>query len=201
VKVYVVRHGDREKGNYFNKYLKHQDEPLSESGETKAKMLCSYFKNINVSGIYTSEYLRTEQTAKYVAELKNITPKKDRRLNEIDTGVIESLSDDEIKKQYPKFWTDFSSYTQDVRFPDGETGEEVKLRQKELLDDILKYGQDVLLLSHSGYIRLLACHILGIPVYKRHQFKVDFCGIMELYYDDENKFWRIIKWNQIAEIQ
>ena len=103
MKIYVIRHGDKAEGDYFNKYLKHQDEPLNESGEVKAKMLCSYFKNINVSQIYTSEYLRTKQTAKYVAELNNITPIEDRRLNEIDNGVIVSISDDEIKKQYPKF--------------------------------------------------------------------------------------------------
>ena len=42
MKVYVVRHGDKAEGDYFNEYLKHQDEPLSESGEAKAKMLCTY---------------------------------------------------------------------------------------------------------------------------------------------------------------
>ena len=41
MKVYVVRHGDKAEGDYFNEYLKHQDEPLSESGEAKAKMLCT----------------------------------------------------------------------------------------------------------------------------------------------------------------
>lgn len=199
MKVYVVRHGDKAEGDHFNEYLKHQDEPLSESGEAKAKMLCTYFKDISITQIYTSEYLRTKQTAKYVAELKRITPIEDRRLNEIDNGVIEFLSDEEIKKRFPKFWTDFFSYSKDVRFPDGETGEEVKTRQKELFDNILKYGQDVLLFSHEGYMRLLACHILGIPVYKRNQFKFDFCGIMELYYDVENKLWKIVRLNQIVE--
>ena len=91
MKVYVVRHGDKAEGDYFNEYFKHQDEPLSESGEAKAKMLCTYFKDISITQIYTSEYLRTKQTAKYVAELKRITPIEDRRLNEIDNGIIESF--------------------------------------------------------------------------------------------------------------
>lgn len=115
-------------------------------------------------------------------------------------GVIEPMSEEEIKETHPEFWKNYFSFSKDVRFPEGETGEEVKERQKDLLDELLQNNEDVLLISHEGYIRLLMCHLLGLPVFKRHLFKVDFCGIMEFEYDTATQVWRIIKFNTTLDI-
>lgn len=159
-----------------------------------------FFDHVEIKRIIASEYLRTSQTAKYIAENKCITVEKDKRLNEIDNGIIESMDDEEIIEKYPEFWRDFNSHTMDVRFPEGETGEEVKLRQKNLLDELIQRDEDVFLVSHEGYIRLLICHLLDIPVYKRHMFQVDMCGIMEFEYNKTTKEWRIIRFNYTLDM-
>jgi broad specificity phosphatase PhoE len=200
MKIFIVRHGDKEKGNYYNEYLRHQDSPLSSEGNQKAKKLYHYFEHKKITKIMVSEYLRTDQTAKYIAEKKGLQVIKDKRLNEIDNGIIEALSDEEIKEKYPEFWEDFFSYSKDVRFPEGETGEEVKVRQQDLLKELIKNDEDVLLISHEGYIRLLICQLLELPVYKRNLFKVDMCGIMEFEYDRKINAWRIVKFNQTVDI-
>lgn len=199
MRVYIVRHGDKEKDNYYNSDLRHEDPPLSGEGRQKAKKLLDYFKDKHINRIIVSEYLRTEQTAQYVAESKGLAVIKDRRLNEIDNGVIESMTDEDIKKKYPRFWEDFFSYSKDVRFPEGETGEEVRARQKTLLYELIKNNEDVLLVSHEGYIRLLVCNLLDVPVYKRNLFKVDMCGIMELKYDKKIESWVIVKFNHTLD--
>ena len=117
------------------------------------------------------------------------------RLNEIDNGIIEQLTDEEIIARYPEFWRDFMGGQVDVRFPEGETGEEVKARQADLLRDVIARDEDCLLISHEGYIRLLLCHILGLPVYKRRLFHIDFCGITELLYDQQTGVWRLLRVN------
>jgi broad specificity phosphatase PhoE len=198
VRIYIVRHADKAKGEYRNEYLRHQDEPISPGGERKAEKLVEYFENIEVKKILISEYLRTEQTARYLAENKGLRPIQDKRLNEIDNGTIELMSDAQIKEQYPAFWADFYGHAKDVRFPGGETGEEVKARQKDLLDELIRRDEDALLISHEGYIRLLMCHLLGLPVYKRYLFRVNFCGIMEFEYLKETGEWKIIRFNQTA---
>lgn len=200
MRIFIVRHGDKEKGNYYNEDLRHQDSPLSKIGEQKAEKLIHYFEPKQMKKIIVSEYLRTEQTAQYVAKNKGFQVIKDKRLNEIDNGIIESMSDEKIIEKYPEFWNDFISYSKDVRFPEGETGEEVKDRQKDLLDELIQNDEDVLLFSHEGYIRLLMCHLLGIPVYKRNLFKVDLCGIMEIEYDEKIKTWSIIKFNHTLDV-
>lgn len=195
MKLYFVRHGDKEREDYYNQLLRHQDPPLTEEGLSKSRRLVDYFKDKHVDKIMTSEYLRAYQTSRYVAEDKGLRVTKDSRLNEIDNGAIESMSDEEIKGKYPEFWDDFFSFTKDVRFPEGETGEEVKARQKDLLDGLLENDEDVLLITHEGYIRLLVCHLTGLPVYKRILFNIDMCGITEIEYDKELKMWRVLRVN------
>ena len=200
MRIYIVRHGDKEKGDYYNESLRHHDSPLSEDGKQRAKKLYDYFEDKQIKRIITSEYLRTNQTAQYIAESKGLQVVKDKRLNEIDNGIVESMSDEEIEEKYPDFWKDFFSYSKDVRFPEGEAGEDVKARQKDLLDELMQKDEDVLLISHEGYIRLLMCYLLDIPVYKRNLFRVDMCGILEFEYDKKIKAWIIIKFNHTLDI-
>lgn len=194
-----MRHGDKEKGDFFNERLRHQDNPLSEAGRERAKRLCGFFEHRPISKIIASEYLRTEQTASYIAEKKGLKITRDGRLNEIDNGLIDSMGIDEISEKFPEFYREYFSFSKDVRFPGGENGEEVFARQKSLLEDILREGEDVLLISHDGFMRTLACFLLELPPYKRCLFKADLCGIMEAAYDEDLKAWRIIRFNQTSE--
>ena len=196
MKVYFVRHGEKHWGGHYNPTLRHQDEPLNETGEHQAIALCTRFEGLNISRILISPYRRTAETAKYVASAKGLFPEVDERLNEIDNGVIESLDADEIKGSYPDFWRDFTAHNKDVRFPGGETGAEVKARQDELMEDLKASNQDVLLVGHEGYMRLLVCNLLGLPVYKRHLFRIGFCGMIELEYNRESDEWIIVRINQ-----
>lgn len=197
MKVYIVRHGDKESGEYFNTVLNHQDPPLSNDGIRKAKKLVDYFEEKFIKKIIVSEYIRTQETAKFLANKKKLPVLKDKRLNEIDNGIIETMCDDEIKKNYPEFFKDFFSYSKDVRFPNGENSEEVRIRQKSLLDELIERNEDVVLISHEGYIRLLICHLINLPLYKRNLFHVDLCGISEFEYKQNNNSWKVIRINEV----
>ncbi|HWR24500.1 MAG TPA: histidine phosphatase family protein [Feifaniaceae bacterium] len=196
MRLYIVRHGNREDTpSYYNEKLRHQDFPITGEGEETALRLAEYFAAHPVKKLYVSEYLRAAQTAAPVAKRLGLTPAVDARLNEIDNGIVEQLTDEEIMARYPEFWRDFWSGQTDVRFPEGETGEEVKSRQADLLRDLVTWDEDCLLVSHEGYIRLLLCHILGLPVYRRRSFHIDFCGVTELLYEKETGAWKVLRVN------
>ncbi len=196
MRLSIVRHTNKaEDLAYYNERLRHQDFPITGEGEENALRLAKYFAAHPVRKIFISEYLRTAQTATPVAAQLGVTPVVDARLNEIHNGIIEQLTDEEIIARYPEFWRDFMSGATDVRFPEGETGEEVRARQADLLKDLIAQDEDCLLISHEGYIRLLLCHILGLPVYRRRLFHIDFCGITELLYDQETGAWKVLRVN------
>ena len=193
MKLYFVRHAERDTGgDYHNPLLGHQDNPLTERGLTQARRLPAAFAGKEFSSIRVSAYLRTAKTAERLAADRGMVPVVDARLNEIDNGRIEGLTPEEIQDAFPDFWKEYSARTSDCRFPGGETGAEVKARQDALLKELVDKGEDAVLVCHEGFIRLLLCNVLGMPVYLRHKFKIDFCSMTELEYDRDRGEFRVL---------
>jgi broad specificity phosphatase PhoE len=196
MKWYIVRHADKEKGDFFNPKLRHQDQPISAKGRIEAQELYSFFGDKAAARIFVSEYVRTEQTIRYVAQKMKRSPIVDARLNEVDNGLIEGLSGQEIQQKFPAIWNAFKERDSDFQFPEGESGEEALDRIKSFMEEKQELDKDLILVSHDGLIRLLVCHILGIAVYRRWDFRVDTCGIMEIEYQPEFERWKLIRFNQ-----
>jgi broad specificity phosphatase PhoE len=195
---YILRHAHKEIGDYYNPILRHQDEPITAKGKEAAHQLWPFFSDKQISAIYISCYLRTAQTIAHVASQLGIAPVVDERLNELDNGLFEKMSAEELQETFPDIWRAFRERRQDFRFPEGETGEEACGRAAEFLIEKQKKhdGETIILVCHEGLIRVMACHILGLPVYDRWNFRVDFCGIMEIKYQPEYQKWQLVRFNQ-----
>ena len=125
---YIIRHATKEQGAFFNPRLRHQDEPISAPGRSAAQKLCAYFDGKAIAAIYISAYLRTRQTGEPLARQLGLTPIVDERLNEIDNGRLDGMTDEQIQQTYPEVWHAFRSRSADFRFPEGETGSEARQR-------------------------------------------------------------------------
>lgn len=193
--VYFVRHGHKAEGDHYNAELNILDDPLSGEGQSDALRLADYFSGIDVRKIIASAYRRTQQTAAPVARRKGLEIRIDARVNEINNGELRNMTGDEAAA-YPELWRDFSQHRRDVRFPGGESGEDVKKRQDSFLRDMEREDGNVLVVSHDGFIRLLMCNLLGLPVYMRHRFKTNMGGISLIEYDQNEEQWEIIRFNQ-----
>ena len=194
---YFVRHAEKELGNYLNPILRHQDEPITRKGLVESDKLLQFFSDKQISHIYISAYQRTGQTIAVTARALNLVPVIDSRLNEIDNGRIEGLTDDEIHQAFPDVWKGFRERNSDFRFPDGETGEEVRERLGQFIKEKLQQRskENLIAVAHDGLIRILMCHILNLPVYRRWNFRVDFCGVTEIEYQSKYDDWKLIRFN------
>ena len=119
------------------------------------------------------------------------------RLNEIDNGLIDSMPDEQIEQTYPDVWKGFMQRDHDFHFPGGECGEDARSRIVSFTNEKQRDNEDIIVVCHEGLIRLWICHILGLPVYQRWDFKVDFCGIMEIEFVPEFSKWKLIRFNQV----
>ncbi|NMB59757.1 MAG: histidine phosphatase family protein, partial [Chloroflexi bacterium] len=81
MKWYIVRHAEKEKGDFYNPKLRHQDEPISQRGQKQAEQLWEFFSARPVNGIYISQYQRTGQTIQFVSKKNGLHPVVDERLN------------------------------------------------------------------------------------------------------------------------
>ncbi|HEX2606468.1 MAG TPA: phosphoglycerate mutase family protein, partial [Flavisolibacter sp.] len=66
--IYVVRHAEKESASAMS-----GDVPLSAAGQQRAEALKDMLINKNISGIYTTNYIRTRNTAKPLADALGLT--------------------------------------------------------------------------------------------------------------------------------
>jgi broad specificity phosphatase PhoE len=195
---YILRHAEKAQGDFYNPLLRHRDQPLSEAGQRSAEKLVAQFVDCEIAAIYVSAYQRTTQSAAPLAEHLNLSPIVDSRLNEIDSGVLDRMMDEDIASVFPGFWKTYKARTADFRFPGGESGSDVDVRIKKFFSEKQAQHPDVnlLIIGHEGWIRQMMCSVLGLPVWRRGDFKVDLCGLTELCYQEEYDRWQIICFNQ-----
>jgi broad specificity phosphatase PhoE len=196
---YFLRHADKEPGEFYNPHLRHQDRPLSEKGRQDVQKLAGYFIDKKLTAIYVSAYIRTMQTAAPVAEFFSLLPIVDERLNEIDNGSVDEMTEPQFQQAFPEEWQAYKGRMADFRYPGGETGGEAQGRIVDFVAEKLRQhpGENILVVSHDGLIRLWMCYLLGIPVYKRGDFQVDLCGLTECNYLEDERRWKLIRLNQV----
>lgn len=197
--IYLIRHAERDTSqDFFNAELNHQDNPLTEKGLNQAERLGCYLSDKQIQKIIVSQYKRTLQTAVPTAQQLQLVPHIDPRVNEIHNGVIEQLDEQGLREHYPETYAHLQRMDQDFTFPGGESGANVKFRQDSLLADLIANDENVVIFTHEGYIRLFLCNILGLEVFQRYRFRVDFGGVTELEYLKERGEFRIIRVNHVV---
>jgi broad specificity phosphatase PhoE len=196
----IIRHAAKQPGNFFNPTLRHQDQPISDKGQRQAELLLPYFTGKPTDAIYVSEYQRTGQTIAPLAAICGLIPIVDPRLNEVDNGILDNMSEEEVQERLPEFWKVYAARDVDFRYPEGECNAEVRERALSFLADVrLRYpGGHVIAVSHDGLIRQMICSILGLPVRHSAFFQVDYCGIAEIAYEEEYATWRLVRMNQVC---
>jgi broad specificity phosphatase PhoE len=197
---YILRHAEKEKGEYYNLRLRHQDEPLSSHGWGQAAKLVAYFANKTIAKIYISAYVRTGQTIAPVARHFDLTPVVDERLNELDNGLFEKASEAKLRQKFPEQLRALRAREAGFRFPEGETGEEGFQRIVTFLEEKREQHADenIIIVAHDGLIRLLMCYLTNMLVNGRWNFIVDFCGITEIFYEPAFGTWKLVRFNQVC---
>jgi broad specificity phosphatase PhoE len=197
---YLLRHAEKDRGDYYNPHLRHQDRPLSTKGRQDAQKLAGWFAGKQLAAIYVSGYQRTRQTVQPLADQLQLDPIVDERLNEIDNGRVDEMNTEEFRQAWPEEWQAFKSRQADFRFPGGETGAEAQSRIVDFVAEMLgrHRGETVLAVSHDGLIRLWMCHLMGLPVYQRASFQVDLCGLVEAHYLEDEQRWKLVRFNQVC---
>ena len=164
----LLRHGDVEGGR---KYRGHQDDPLSELGWQQLRDNTKIKQNWNQ--VISSPLKRCAEFSRELADKHQIPLEIEQDFKEISFGLWEGktaeelLAEDEVRIK--KYWND----PVNVIPPQGEAlsdfEKKILLAWNKMLNQYA--GQHVLLLSHAGVMRIILCHILGMPLIEL--FKLD----------------------------
>jgi broad specificity phosphatase PhoE len=197
VVVYFIRHGDKEKGDFFSETIGQNDQPLSDFGLQQAKQIDEYFSPIDIDRIYISNYLRTYQTIESVCAKKSIQPIKTPLLNEIDCGSYSRLNPEDQQNKYPEIFNLLISRNTDFRYPDGESGFDVIERVKKFFYILIEQESNAIVVTHEAWLKCLVCYLLKLDAGDRFKFYMNTCGITEIEKLAYQEFWQIKRMNHI----
>ncbi|XP_025032532.1 6-phosphofructo-2-kinase/fructose-2,6-bisphosphatase 1 isoform X2 [Python bivittatus] len=152
--IYLSRHGESElnlRGRIGG------DSGLSERGKQYAYALASFIRSqyIRDLKVWTSHMKRTIQTA----EALHVPYEQWKALNEIDAGVCEEMTYEEIQASYPQ---EFALRDQDkyrYRYPKGESYEDLVQRLEPVIME-LERQENVLVVCHQAVMRCLLAYFL-----------------------------------------
>ncbi|XP_070824434.1 6-phosphofructo-2-kinase/fructose-2,6-bisphosphatase-like isoform X5 [Chaetodon trifascialis] len=152
--IYLCRHGESEL-NLMGRIG--GDTGLSSRGVKFASALGEYMRGQSISDlkVWTSHMKRTIQTA----EALGVQYEQWKALNEIDAGVCEEMTYEEIQENYPE---EFALRDQDkyrYRYPKGESYEDLVQRLEPVIME-LERQENVLVICHQAVMRCLLAYFL-----------------------------------------
>ncbi|SRR5260221_7911268 len=200
--ISLIRHGETD-WNVTGKFQGHACVPLNEEGQRQAVLLAQHLAAAvqDVTALYSSDSLRTRQTAEVVAAQLGLPVQLDSRLREIDLGEWQGLTRAEAELWDTERYQIIMADPLNIPRPGGESGLQVAHRMLQVLEAIAAAhpGQYVLAVTHGGTIHNLL-HLLGLADYgKDHILNT---SITRFVYDPDkpDTRWLLDVFNQAGHL-
>ncbi len=185
---YFIRHGQTDlnlKGIVQGRGV---DSPLNEMGHKQAQAFYEAFHHVPFDKIYTSTMLRTKQTVRLF--LKQGIPSEELSgLDEISWGIYEGKEQDEtIITGFEEVVSSWRDGNLDLSIEQGESPNQLVARQQQAISYMLQQHNEerVLVCMHGRAMRIMLCHLTGVPVYLMDDFPHTNTALYVLEYNDGN---------------
>ena len=186
---YIFRHGQ----TIWNAEGRPQGQheypvPLTVTGQEQARKLSQRLKDKKIKRIFSSDLLRAKQTGEIVAKELNVPIDFDKRLREVDYGILNGLYTIEREEVYP----DFKKCYEDIRvpFPEGESLYSVAERIRETLKEIaVNVSNRVVGISTHGH----AITALIDVVFDYKVQRIENCDYVHITYTPEKDLFEAVE--------
>lgn len=182
---YIIRHGQTDLNLRGIVQGRGVNSPLNTNGIKQADAFFEAYQNVPFDKIYASSLLRTHQTIeKFTA--KNIPTEHLIGLDEISWGIYEGQElNDSILTGFDDLVNSWREGNLDISLERGESPNQVVERQKEAFDYMLQQEDEatVLVCMHGRALRILLCHLTGVPVKQMDEFPHTNTSLYVLEYE------------------
>ena len=189
-RLYLIRHG-QSAGNAEGRFGGHSATPLSELGLYQAELTAQALAKEKIGAIYSSDLLRAVQTAEPLAKIINQEIITTDDFRERHVGVLEGLTFDEAKDQYPKDYYALVNRKISHVITNGESYRQLLNRTTRAIRKILREhrGQKIVIYSHTGAICFMTLQLLGAihrKTYNPPWLVTSNCGINRFEFRGRN---------------
>jgi broad specificity phosphatase PhoE len=161
--IILVRHGQTpwNKDKIFRGSV---DIPLNDQGREEARLAGEWLKGETFHAAYTSPLSRSRDTAEAIAQHHGLEVLDLPGLSDLCYGDWQGLPLTEVKVKYGDLYRRWEEAPQTVRFPQGETLDEVRDRALAAVEQVVQRhpGQVVLLAAHRAVNKVLIAAFIGL---------------------------------------
>ena len=165
LRLYVTRHGET-LWNTQKRLQGWKDSDLTEKGIKNALSLGNRLKDLEFQSIYASPSKRTLKTVNLIKGGREQLIIEDENLREINLGVWEGQTHDDLKEKYPEefqaFWNTPHLYTTSS----GESFYQLRERVNNFLNRIISEHENgnILIITHTVFIKALLSHCKDLSI-------------------------------------
>ena len=155
-----------------------------------------------VDVLYASPLQRAMQTAEAIAAVHALSVQPFDGLLDIDFGVWQGRSPDEVAEDYPALLQAWWEAPHTVHFPEGESLDAVRSRVVAGLSRLIARhrGQTVALVGHAVVNRVLLCAVLGLGNEHFWHLQQDTCAV-NVFEAEEDGVYTVTLLNDTSHLQ
>lgn len=172
MEIYLVRHTqvDIPKNTCYGQ----TNIGLAPTFKEEANRIVAQLTNTKNFICYTSQLTRCKTLASTISANKIET---DPRLMELNFGDWELKNWDDIDKNlFDKWQSDIVNW----KVPNGESFLELNNRVLQFWEELIQKKENAIIVSHSGVLRVLLSHVLGLPLIYSFRIKISFGGLSKV---------------------
>jgi alpha-ribazole phosphatase len=164
-RLYIVRHGELVTSKEW-RYVGQMDVELNDAGKQQIKKLSSRLFSEQIDRIFSSDLNRTIESANIIGNKLVIINEPISEFREIDLGVWEGHTLEEIEEKFPEDLLKRSEDIMDFRVENGESFSDVNKRVIPKIMDIIEdnVGKRILVVAHGGVNRIIIADALGLNI-------------------------------------
>lgn len=194
-RIILVRHGRTAWNEGNGERLRGRSEiELNDEGIVQAQSTARKLSQWEVAAVYSSPLRRAMMTAEIIAEPLELGVESFPALIDIDYGKWQGLSLSEAAADDEALYKLWLNKPDQVRFPGGETLEEVGRRALGGVEAVASRNPDLttVLVSHKVVCQALICRLMGLELRHFWNVRQDLCAVNVVEMTDNGPALRLV---------
>lgn len=204
--IYTVRHGEAE-GN-VGKFVQSPTTKLTENGHEQAKRVAERVKHLSFSRLLVSDMTRAQETASYIEQVTKVPTTIFPALHEfMNPSKYREIQHDaaEFQDFLNRRANHFKDGEEDWKEEDGESFTDMKKRATEVITEVEKNEENIVLVSHGVFLKFLTLSIITEKTLTPnawflmgHRMQMGNTSISVFVRDTETNQWSLRTWGDQA---
>jgi broad specificity phosphatase PhoE len=198
--IILVRHGQTP-WNLDKIFRGSRDIPLNDQGREEARLAGEWLKGEIIHAAYCSPLSRARDTGEAIARHHQLAVEDLPGLTDLNYGDWEGMLLTKVKEKYADLYRRWETAPHTVRFPHGETLDEVKARAVEAVETVVQRhpGQVVLLAAHRAVNKVLIAACIGLD--NSHFWRIGQDTTAINRFDRVGETWHIMGLNDACHLR